>query len=56
MAEHTLRQPTDVWVLTAVKTIRNGLGKDSIVSVDDATHRLYTPCRYPFYQGKRAVS
>jgi hypothetical protein len=30
------RQPTDVWVLTAVKTIRNGLGEDSLVSVDEA--------------------
>lgn len=30
------RQPTDVWVLTAVKTIRNGLGGDSLVPVDEA--------------------
>lgn len=36
MAEPFPRQPTDVWVLTAVKTIRNGLGDDSLVSVDEA--------------------
>jgi hypothetical protein len=30
------RQPTDIWVLTAVKTIRNGLCEDSLVSFDEA--------------------
>jgi hypothetical protein len=36
VAEPFPRQPTDVWVLTAVKTIRNGLGEDSLISVDEA--------------------
>ena len=36
MAEPFPRQPTDVWVLTAVKTIRNGLGDGSLVSIDEA--------------------
>lgn len=36
MAEPFPRQPTDVWVLTAVKMIRNGLAEDSLVSGDEA--------------------
>ena len=36
MTEPSSRQPTDVWVLTAVKTIRNGLGEDSLIPFDEA--------------------
>lgn len=36
MTEQFPRQPTDIWVLTAVKTIRNALGEDSLVSSDEA--------------------
>jgi hypothetical protein len=40
MAEPFPRQPTGTWVLTAVKTIRNGLGEDSLISFDEANQWL----------------
>jgi hypothetical protein len=40
VAESFPRQPTDLWVLTAVKTIRNGLGEDSLIPFDEANQWL----------------
>lgn len=40
MTEPFPRQPTDIWVLTAVKMIRNGLGEDSLIPFDEANNWL----------------